>query len=156
MPSCLNAKTGQLFYAGDPCGVHRTAVGPDDGLGQGVGGKDFGMGRRLQHLFSGKGFLGCDRFHAELAGSEGSRFIENDGTCFVQSLQVVAALDQNSLPGGPADTREKPQGNGDHQCAGAGDHQKDQGPVNPVFEQAAEKDGRDKCHQRSQAHHRGV
>ena len=89
----------------------------------------------LQNLFLGKPFRRVDGGDREHAPGKGAGFVEYHGVGFGQCLQIVATLDQNAAAAGAADTAEKAQRHGDYQGAGAGDHQEDQGPVEPITPQ---------------------
>ena len=75
------------------------------------------------------------------------------GACFVkdhhlrmgQGFQVVAPLNQNTDFGGTADTAKETKRNGDHQCAGAGNNQEGQCPVNPYAKRLLQENRRQDC-----------
>lgn len=88
--------------------------------------------RALQKLFPGKAALRV--YGGDGKGTPGQRagFVEDHGLRFGQGFEVVAALDQDTALAGPADAAEKAQRNRDHQRAGTGDDQENQGPVSQL------------------------
>lgn len=97
--------------------------------------------RALQKLFPGKAALRV--YGGDGKGTPGQRagFVEDHGLRFGQGFEVVAALDQDTALAGPADAAEKAQRNRDHQRAGTGDDQENQGPVEPVGPSGSQEKG---------------
>ena len=93
--------------------------------------------------------------HLEASLSQGAGLIEDQRIHPGQLFHVIGALHQNALFGRAAQTAEKGQGNRNHQRAGAGDHQKVQGPGRPFAPLAAEKHRRNQEQQQGADDHAG-
>ena len=91
----------------------------------------------------------------EDALSEGAGLVKDHDLGVGQHLQVVAALHQNARPGGPADAAEEAQRHRDHQGAGAGDDQEDQGLMEPLAPVPAAQQGGEHGQQHGRHHHAG-
>ena len=64
---------------------------------------------------------GC---HGKLSVGQSSGFVEHNGSHLGQSIHIVAALDENTVPGCSADAAKEGEGHADDQGAWAGNHQK--------------------------------
>ena len=69
--------------------------------------------------------------HREFALGQRAGLVKDYDARLGQRLQIIAALDQDTLLGRAADAAEKAQGNGNHQGAGAGHHQEVQRAGHP-------------------------
>ena len=68
--------------------------------------------------------------YLELLAKTETVVFDKTGT-LTQGVFGLSALDQNALGGGPADAAEEGQRDRNHKCAGAGDDQKGERPMNP-------------------------
>ena len=114
--------------------INGLAIGPLEALADGMAGSTFRQSSHFQHFLFFQ-FIMMDRRNLEHALGQGPRLIHHHIGGMGQGLHVVGAFDQDSLPAGPADPREEAERNGQHQGAGAADHQKQQAPVQPHMPQ---------------------
>ena len=151
-----HAPARDFLRPGHPGGVDGLVNRPFQGQGNGMVGIALRQGGQLEQprLLHPHGVAFG---HAEAAPGQGAGLVEHHGAGLGQGLQVVAALDEDALTGGPADAAEKAQRDGNHQRAGAGDDQEDERPVEPLREAAAQDEGRQHGQQRrADDHHGGV
>ena len=120
----------QFLHLGHPVTVRGTTPGGENGAGNGVGGELLGLGGQFQQLLLTHPHRG-DFGDSKTALGQGARLIKDHRVRLGQRLQIVAALDQDALAGGSADTAEEAEGDGDDQRAGAGHHQEVQRPQYP-------------------------
>ena len=79
--------------------------------------------------------------------------VQGHGPQLVPFLKVDAALDQDAFARGSGQSADDGNRRGDHQGAGAGNHQQHQGLVDPVGPRSAEKDRRHDRHQQGHGEH---
>ena len=137
-----DAVSGNLLHVRHPCGIQRRPAGGLQGQRDGVIGPVLRQSGGLEELFLCIGFLGVDGGDGEGAPGQGAGLVKDHGLRMGQGLQIVAALDQDAAPAGAADAAEKAQRHGDHQGAGAGDHQEYERPVEPVLPDGAREEAR--------------
>ena len=86
--------------------------------------------------------------------------IQHDDPGLGESINVIGTLYQDPLPRGTAYAGEEGERNGDHECAGAGDDEEGEGPVEPggeVTTEVAREERRDNSKQHRHTHDdRGV
>ena len=126
--------------------VQGLSVGGENGLGNGVGGTALRLGGQLQQHFLGNAVRQETAGHGEPALGEGAGLVEGYDLGLRQGLQVIAALDQDALTGGTANTGEKAEGYGYHQGAGTGDDQEAQSAVDGLAPGHQTEQGRDHRH----------
>ena len=95
-----------------------------------------------------------DRCDVENTLCQGAGFIKDYHFRIGQDFQIVSALHQDALAGSPANTPEERQGHGDDQGTRAGNHQENQGFLNPTGP-VAHKQGRHQGQHRGANHHHG-
>ena len=129
-----DAPSGELLRLGNPAEV-RLRAGLLDGPGDGVGAEMLRQRGQFQKLLpAAQGSLRLSHSKAPLG--QGTRLVKDHNAGLGQGLQVVAALHQDALAGGPTNAPEEAEGDGDDQGAGAGNHQEDESPLNPHTEGA--------------------
>ena len=111
-------------------------------------------GETKQILFA-HALCGTDFGDREAALGEGAGLIHRDNLSLCKGFQIVAALDQNTAPGGGADTAEEAQRNGDDQRTGAGNDQEDQCTMYPVKQRLVQDQRRDKGDKQCRKHDTG-
>ena len=100
--------------------------------------------------------------HLKHALRQRTGFIKHHAAGLGKRLQIVGALNQDTLPAGTAKTGKEAEGNTDDQCAGTTDHQEGQGAVDPVGplavhpQQQPHKRYGDGQHQRAGTNSRGI
>ncbi|MPM31123.1 hypothetical protein SDC9_77676 [bioreactor metagenome] len=127
-----DAVPGDLLHLLDLELLHSGRAGRPQGFGNGMVGKLLRQGRPFQHLFFGISLLGVDGGDGEGTLCQSAGLIENHGLRPSKSLQIVTTLHQDAASGRAAYAAEKAERYGDYQRAGAGDHQKNQRPVEPI------------------------
>ena len=102
-------------------------VAVEDGLCDGVG------AALLDGGDDGELFLGqaVDLADSETACRQRARLVKHDRVHCRDGVKVIAPLEQDSAARGGADSRIVTERNADDQCAGARNHQEDQGPMEP-------------------------
>src|SRR5699024_5723146 len=101
--------------------------GVQDGTGEGVFGAGLGPGGPGQHLTAVHGRVQDDDVgQVGAAFGQGAGLVDCDGGDLAGGFQVLPALDQDAVLGGPADAGDDGDGDGDDQRAGAADNQQGQ------------------------------
>ncbi|MNI88796.1 hypothetical protein D3C73_1461270 [compost metagenome] len=77
---------------------------------------------------------------------DGSGFIQRQVIELVAAFQINAALHQNALARGGGEPADNGHRGGNHQCAGARDHQQDQCAIDPVEPQLTHEQWRNHRH----------
>ena len=126
------AMARDFLHVCHPAGVQVLPAGPAEGEGNGMAGPAFRQGGGLQQRVLCDASGGVQGGDGEAALGQGACLVENHRLRPGQGFQVVAALHQDAALAGPADAAEEAQRHGDHQGAGAGDDQEDEGPVEPA------------------------
>ena len=97
-----------------------------------MGGKILRLGCICQYVFFRDALCRKNLRDLEHTFCQSAGLVKDHRIHIIQCFQVVAALYQHTMPGCGTDAAEKRQGNGDHQCTGAGHNQKHKGPVDPI------------------------
>ena len=127
-----DAVSGDLLHICDPAAAGFSAPRLAEGEGDGVAGPALRQGCVFQQGLLREAPGGVQGGDGEGALCQGAGLVEDHSLRLGQKLQIVAALYQDAAFAGSANAAEKAQGHGDHQGAGAGDDQEDQGPVEPA------------------------
>ena len=136
-----------------------TAVSFDDGLRNRVAGVALGQcGDVQKHVFRNGGSRvvtagsGMDGFYGKNTSGDGAGLIKNEGVDLRKGFQVIAAFDQYSAAACGTDSAEETEGDGNHQCAGAGDYEEYKAAVKASGHSQIRKDHADHGDEDSQDH----
>ena len=117
--------------------------GTEDGAADGMGGVALGVRRVKEHVFLCESLGGDDARDVEAALCERAGLVEYDGVRLCQSLQVVAALDEDARAARTADPRKEGERNGNDESTGAGDDEEGECAVDPHGERITRDERRD-------------
>ena len=114
-----------------------------------MGGLALAISGDLQQLFLTDAICARHLRNGKLTLGQRAGLIESRDLRLGQQLQIVAALHQNTVMAGAANTGEEAQRHRDHQCTGAGNNQKCQRLVDKGRPAAPAQQRRDDSHQHS-------
>ena len=105
-------------------------IGIAEGGGNRMGRVAFHMGRQVQKFLFIKD-IRMDSRHFEDPLRQRAGLVEDNGSELRERVHERGAFDKDALPRGRADAPEEGERDGNHQRAGAGNHQEHQGAVKP-------------------------
>ena len=123
--------------------------GSTQGCSDRVSGEMLGMSRQMQQnlllvrIFANMhvicivgwmvwaGIICMNSCHGKLSVGQSSGLVEHNGSHLSESIHIVAALDENTVPGCSADAAKEGEGHADDQGARTGNYQEYQGTVEP-------------------------
>ena len=125
-----------------------------NGTGNGMVGKAFSCCCHFQQSCWVFSFDFCDR---KLPFCEGACFVKYDPFCMAQSIQHIAAFDEDAILGCGTNASKITQWHRQHQRTRTGYNQENQRTPNPLRKSALPQNGRYHCQKHCQTHHhRGI
>ena len=115
---CGNSVAADFFNIGNAAAVELFSLSSLEALADGVGGRTFCQGCKLQQLFIFH-FIMVNAGHFKHTLGQSAGLVKYDAVCIGEGLQVVGALNEDSLLAGTADSGKEAEGNTDDQCTGA-------------------------------------